>query len=154
MKIKYCKYNFRPFDRFKKFCELFLGIKFENLPYDKELNPDGNFVEATIPDSMVNKCALLYTREDREAPDFQEVLRNSIRSKLEHASFLAEYITVHEADERLAIMEMHRKAQAYEAVAAGLQSKHQIHDMHCAMDNARCLRQAANIIDRTASNGG
>jgi hypothetical protein len=53
------------------------------------------------------------------------------------------------------IEEMHYKASIYEkeAMKMFIDGK-QLHQAHCAMDNARILRSAANIMDNTACNGG
>lgn len=56
---------------------------------------------------------------------------------------------------RIFIEEMHYKAGVYEKEAMKLFiDGKQIHHAHCAMDNAKCLRIAANIMDNTACNGG
>jgi hypothetical protein len=51
------------------------------------------------------------------------------------------------------IQEMHNKATIYENAGRDFQDRNQTHEMHCAMENARCLRKAANIMDGVACNG-
>ena len=52
------------------------------------------------------------------------------------------------------IEDMHHKAGIYEKEAMKLFIDNKIHHAHCAMDNARVLRMAANIMDSNACNGG
>jgi len=53
------------------------------------------------------------------------------------------------------ISDMHYKAGIYEkeAMKMFIDGK-QLHQAHCAMDNARALRITANIMDGNACNGG
>jgi hypothetical protein len=52
------------------------------------------------------------------------------------------------------IADMHHKASIYEKEALKLFIDFELHNAHCAMDNARALRIAANIMDGNACNGG
>lgn len=49
---------------------------------------------------------------------------------------------------------MHKKAKVYEDAAIEFREKGKTHEMHCAMDNGRCLRVAANILDGNCTAGG
>lgn len=51
------------------------------------------------------------------------------------------------------ISDMHQQASVYEKQAMKMFIDNDLHKGHCAMDNARALRAAANIMDNTACDG-
>jgi hypothetical protein len=153
MTLTYCKVDHR-FSRFKKICELFLGIEFSDDPYDRELNPDLTKVTAVIPDKIVTATRYRCHDLKDDDPEFVKKLQDFVRNFIDAASWLAECMHIEEGDTRLAIIKMHQMAETYEDAAFKLRREGKIHDMHGAMSNAKSLRSAANLIDGTCCNGG
>lgn len=82
--------------------------------------------------------------------------QNSILNEWEKTNFIVDEIKKKEKENarHVFIQELHRIAETYEREGAKFFIDKDIHNAHNAMNNARCLRIAANIMDGCCSNGG